>query len=154
MSDQDDSFSLRRDFKNIHWPSTMKYNLLRASGAGIVWLVLALLTGQGWHAFTMLFFPVVFLVFFLPIGLFAAWLSSLGIPWVGLVAALIAVFVAVGDPLVFVLKKARPELVPAEKVKFFNLQTVIFILSPPPGESAPAAEGQRKELTAGMFRKD
>lgn len=152
MAEQDDVFSWRRDFKSVNWSGTLKYNSLRAAGAGVVWCLLGVVAGAKWQALQMLLFPICYYVFFLPIGLIAAWLSGLGVPWVGLLAAIFAFFVGVGDPLVFVLKKVRPDLVPAESVKFFSLKTVIFLLGRP-AENGSSVAAARKELSSDLFTK-
>jgi len=129
----DDVFSWSRDFRNVNWAGTLKYNLIRAAGAGIVWFLLVLITGGKWGAFTMLLFPIIYFVSLLPLGLFTGWLSSKGVPWVGIFALFAAFLVAVGDPLVFILKKFKPEVVPVEKTPFFSLKTIIFVLNEPSG---------------------
>ena len=132
MSEQDNTFQWKRDFKNVNWQSTLKYNLFRAIGAGIVWCILELMTGAGAHALPMLIaFPIGYFIFLLPIGLITGWLSGMGVPWVGLVNFLFALMLFVGDPLVYVLKKAKPELVPIDKPGFFNFKLVIFIINEP-----------------------
>ncbi len=151
MSNDDNVFSWRRDFKHVNWGGTLKYNTLRAAGAGIVWFVLALLAGAKWQSFTMLLFPLFYFVSFLPFGLLTAWLSGLGVPWVGLFAAFVALMVGVGDPLVFILKKSKPELVPVDKAPFFSLKTVIFLLNEPTPDLADSPE--KKEISSSMFVK-
>ena len=152
MSEQDNTFSWNRDFKHVNWQATLKYNLFRATGAGIVWCILELLSGAGMHALPMLIaFPIGYFIFLLPIGLVTGWLSGKGVPWVGLVNFLFALMLFVGDPLVFILKKAKPELVPIDKPAFFNFKLVIFIINEP---AATPVEPEARELSGSLFKKN
>jgi hypothetical protein len=49
---------------------------------------------------------------------------------VGLFAGVIALFVAVGDPLVFALSRFKPTPVPVERPRFFQFQIIAFVVSP------------------------
>jgi len=67
-----------------------------------------------------------------------------------LVNFLFALMLFVGDPLVYILKKAKPELVPIDKPGFFNFKLVIFIIN----EMAPeTSESSERELSGAMFKK-
>lgn len=122
-------FSFSEHISEVFWKETLWHNALRAVGAGIVWGLLLLSTGTvGESLRMMVMLPLIYFVVLLPVGLLASLLSS--IPFVGLFAAFIALLVAVGDPLVWVLSKARPEWVPVDRPGFFSLRIVIFVLSP------------------------
>ena len=71
-------------------------------------------------------------------GLAASFLSSAGVPFAGWIAAILSLFVAAGDPLVFFLHKYKPKLVPVDKPGFFNFRIIIFVLREivPEGEAA------------------
>lgn len=148
MSTNIEVFTWKRDLKNVNWSSTLRYNTLRAAGAGVAWCIIALLAGVKWQAFTMLLFPVFYYVSLLPFGLLAGWLSGLGVPWIGLFAAIAALMICVGDPLVFFLKKFRPEIVPIDKAPFLSLKTIIFILNDP---NSLADLSERKEISSTAF---
>lgn len=121
-------FSFSRDRELILWKETFLYNGLRAAGAGIVLGTLMLLTGEPAADALPAFFiwPIGYFIFLLPVGLVAAWLSS--IPFVGLFSAFIALLVAVGDPVVFALNKFRPEWVPVDRPSFFSLKLIQFVV--------------------------
>lgn len=143
-------FSFKRDFKIIDWKNTLILNLVRSVAAGIVWgiimFVVAMGNGGGEHFFKILpvlimyplLFPLSYLIFCLPMGLVAGFLSSRGIPFVGWIAAFFSLFIAVGDPLVFFFHKYKPQLVPVDKPGFFNFRIIIFVLREivPEGEAA------------------
>jgi hypothetical protein len=153
MSEQDNTFSWKRDFKNINWPATLKYNALRAAAAGIVWCIFQLMAGAGVHALpTIIAFPIGYFIFLLPIGLVTAWLSGMGVPWVGLVNFLFALMLVVGDPLVFILKKMKPEFVPVEKTGFVNFKLVIFIIDEPLQPPLETAGAFQKGISPGTFK--
>lgn len=80
-------------------------------------------------AYAIVAWPVGYFVFFLPVGLATAWPSKL-VPFVGLFAGVIALFVAVGDPLVFALSRFKPTPVPVERPRFFQFQIIAFVVSP------------------------
>ena len=112
------------------WKDTLWLAVLRSAGAGVVWALVAVLIN--WHGNPLVLlvgWPVSYFVFFLPVGLATAWLSEL-IPFVGLFAGVIALFVAVGDPLVFALSRFTPTSVPVERPRFFQFQIIVFVMSP------------------------
>jgi len=151
MPEPDNTFSWKRDFKNVNWQATLKYNAFRAAGAGIVWCIFELMSGAGLHALPMIVaFPIGYFIFLLPIGLITAWLSGIGVPWVGLVNFLFALMLVVGDPLVFILKKVKPALVPIDRPGFVNFKLVIFIINEPTAETVGQTE---TELSADVFKK-
>ena len=55
------------------------------------------------------------------------WLGQLS---VGIATFLFALGIAVGDPLVYILHKQKPDFVPTEKFNFFNFALVLFVLDP------------------------
>jgi len=126
-----EAFSFSRDRSRIMWKDTFKHNGLRALGAGIAWAIITTIVGnfEGNPLLLPIAMPLGYFVFILPFGLVMSWLSSF-IPWVGLMAWFIGFFVAVGDPLVFFLNKARPDIVPVERPSFFSPRVITFVLSP------------------------
>jgi len=130
MSEQD--FLWKRDFKNINWQATLIYNLFRAFGAGIVFCIFQLISGEGLKALVLIpGYPIMYFIFLLPVGLTLNWLTGLGVPVVGWLNIIFALLVAIGDPLVFIFKKIKPELVPVDKPSFFSFKIVIFIVNEP-----------------------
>lgn len=124
-------FSFRRDFKRIQWVETLWLNCLRAAAAGIVWcIVFSILQPQDIRHWLILpiALPLGYPVILLPIGLLAAFLSQRGLPWLGIVTLLFTLEVFPGDPLVFILHKVYPRLVPVQRFGFVNFRLVLFVL--------------------------
>lgn len=134
-----DEFSFRRDFKRIRWKETLQVNALRAFAAGIVWAFICLFimigdpkTGTGLTYGQLFLLPIGtvagYLAIYMPLGIFFSFLSSMGIPLVGFVAALFALIVAVGDPVMFIIHKVKPGLVPVKDYSFICFRLIIFVL--------------------------
>lgn len=137
------SFSLTRDFNKIAWKTTFLVNLERSFVAGIIWFCVALLSGEPLLATTseelgawpFLFFPLVYFIFLLPAGLVYYFLAGLlsgcgffiGLP-VWLCGILVSLSIAVADPILFVISKIKPEIVPVEDYSFISLNLIIFVL--------------------------
>ncbi len=126
-------FSVWKDFRRIDWRSTIILNVLRSIAAGVVWTVVGFAITQGQTAFFALMvvqFPMFYFVGLLPVGLFASWLSRVGVPFAGLVTLSCALFIVVADPLMFILHHIRPNLVPVDKYRFFDLHLLIYVVKP------------------------
>ena len=122
-------FSFSDDIRHVLWKETLWHNALRAVGAGIVWAILTAITGiESNPAVPLLAIPVTYFFFLLPAGLLASWLSF--IPFVGLIAGFIALLVAVGDPLVYMLSWFQPRWVPLDRPDIFSLRIIVFVMSP------------------------
>lgn len=127
-------FSFLRDFRHILWGPTLKYNLLRSACAGVV-LGLAMITfpqdgGRALGLVTPLMWPIGYLVFFLPFGIMLSLFRAL--PFVGLFAAFLSLIaVAIGDPIVYVLKKNFPQIVPVDSPPLFSLNLIFWVLDAP-----------------------
>lgn len=127
-----EDFSFIRDFKNIQWKRTIGLNLLRSAIAGVVWFFIITVTDKAHgSALPMLFFPLVFSLFFLPFGIFASFLSKWGVPYVGWATVFFTFLVFVADPIMYILHRTIPRIVPVEKYKFLSLHLVIFVLNNP-----------------------
>lgn len=140
-----DDFSWKRDFKNVDWQSTLKYNLIRSAAAGVVWgIVMSVFApaGNAPVAFALLspiiyplVLPIGYLIFFLPLGLLMSFVARLPIPCVGLITgcmvAMFSLIIAVGDPLVHFLSKKKPEWIPVDHPGLFSFRLIIFIIRDP-----------------------
>ena len=128
-------FQFARDFRKIQWGATLWYNLMRAACAGLVLGILMFFFPQSEaDRFTglaaPLFWPVAYLIMFLPMGVVFSVLREL--PFVGLLAAFFFFFsVAVGDPLVCLIHKLAPKLVPVDAPPLFSLSLVFWVLDAP-----------------------
>lgn len=122
-------FSFSENISDVLWKETLWHNALRAVAAGVVWGLVMLFAGTEGNPVAMAAgMPLMYFVVLLPVGLLASLLSS--IPFVGLFVAFIALLVAVGDPLVYVLSKFKPEWVPIDRPDIFSLRIIVFVLSP------------------------
>jgi len=137
---RDRSFSWRRDFRRVQWGATTRVNILRAFAAGLVWMVVAtiasvrqtggstllhwwtipFITGLGYIGLVMLFLPVA--------KLLTAFGGDAGKTGVNVLTFIGGLLVAVGDPLVFMVQRKWPNLVPAERFRPFNAALVVFVV--------------------------
>ena len=123
-------FSLRRDWKNIDWKATFQYNVFRSICATPAWVLLGYLSTKQ-LSWIMLLFPVSYFGFWLPLGLLCSWLSRLGVPFIGLLSIVSSVVIVVGDPIVWIISKIKPDLVPVEKPKFIDFHLIIYVVRDP-----------------------
>ena len=136
-----DDFKFIRDFKIIDWKLTIQVNAIRAEFAGLIWLVIALFVGKlGFQSFLYLFWPIIYMIYGIPLGLLFSWLSGIGVPFIWMFSAIISLMVAIGDPFTYFLHKKRPDLVPVERYKIFNLTPIIFVLDR--GDESPSTYDQ------------
>jgi hypothetical protein len=114
---------------SVDWKPTLILNVARAFCAGVVWSLIVLMSeGVGANFFIMLFaFPLSYCLVILPVGIAARKLSDSGVAWAGVVAAVCSVMVFIGDPLLFLLKKWAPRLVPVDDFKVIN-RVLVFLL--------------------------
>ncbi len=128
-------FQFSRDFRKIQWGATLWYNLLRASCAGLVIGVLMFFFNQNetdlFSAIASpLVWPIGYLILFLPLGIIFSILREL--PFVGILSVFFSLIaVAIGDPIVCILHKFFPKLVPVESPSIFSLILVFWVLDAP-----------------------
>lgn len=135
-------FKFRRDFRRVQWLPTLQVNLLRSVAAGVVVgmvvFVGSFFSAHGkvqWQGLTFPFlWPLMYLVFLLPIGILCAFLAGVLDNIVGTIAAFIALVMAlyqtVGDPLVFILHRKKPAWVPLDRYPFFAFTLILWVLKP------------------------
>jgi hypothetical protein len=131
-------FSWKRDLNIVMWRATILHNLLRSLCAGIVWgtLMLVVLVGAADPAApspaVALLYPVVaplgYFFFLLPVGLVSGFLSRLGVPFAGFISIVFSLFIVAGDPLVWMLKRIKPQLVAVEAPGFFEFTVIVFVV--------------------------
>src|SRR6202021_4299256 len=133
-------FKLVRDFRSVDWGSTLRYNLMRACAAGVVlgllifWMSISSkeMTGghPAWPALAApLILPLMYLVIFLPFGLFFGALGSV-VPFAGLFTIFVALLIAIGDPIICILYAVAPKLIPVNRPAFFSLKLIYYVLKP------------------------
>jgi hypothetical protein len=119
-------------FKNARFKETLWLNLLRGAAAGVVWMIIFLVVNPPETNKAMLLtFPIglpIGMVTIMPIisGIFRA-MKSMGIPFMGLGNVVIALLVVPGDPIVYMLHKIKPEIVPVEEYKFITWNPFIVV---------------------------
>lgn len=134
-------FSFDRDLKNVKWGATIQLNMMRVFFASIIWIPIIALSGSKSNTpiFAIPFIaPIAYICIFpfmlitlsiidkIPIllgGRFIADIVLLIFPFA------IGIAIALGDPLVFALKKIQPNLVPMQKFNFVNFVWCIFVLN-------------------------
>lgn len=126
-------FEFTRDFRAIEWRATLWYNLLRATCAGIVFAILYMIFPSATGPATPLqslalvpMLPIWYLAFVLPVSLAISLFSW--VPFIGLVGLALALTVAIGDPLVCLLKRLAPTAVPVDHPTLFSLTPVFWVL--------------------------
>lgn len=123
-------FSIKRDWKKINWKATFQYNVFRSLCATPVWLLFTSLLNEQF-IWQMILFPVAYFAFWLPFGLICGWLARLGIPFVGLLSIVSSLVIVVGDPVVWIISKIKPDLVPVDKPKFLDFHLIVFVTNDP-----------------------
>ncbi len=123
-------FNFIKDLRYIDWLKTVQVNIIRGFFAGIVLMILFFFidhTGKLKFEYLVIW-PLFAWWMLLPFVWVLQWLSNIGVPFIGGLAAIISLMFTVGDPFVFYLHKFKPEYVPIEDYGFFNLTPIIFVL--------------------------
>ena len=124
-----------------HWASTLHLNGVRIASATVTLVVLYLLglliglvghdSAQGMSLLNVVLLPAALLIVGSAILLIFRLAGGLGVPYMdgcaGLMALVMTVFIAVGDPLIWVLRKFYPAIVPVEKFSFINPHAVVMV---------------------------
>ena len=127
------------NFKAVQWGPTLLLHLLRSFAAGVVWAFILLVANSGsssgpsWWAmpFVLPFAYFVALPFYFLVAKIATAVAGDAIALgVAIVTLIFALGIVVGDPLVYILHKNKPEFVPIEKFNFVNFVIVLFVLDP------------------------
>lgn len=125
-------FQFLKDFRSIDWRSTLWFNLLRATLAGLVIAAIALsLDGVSGNKLLQALLivpamPMVYLILILPLSLLTSLLAR--VPFIGLVSLMLAIMVALGDPLICLLKRIWPASVPIDSPALFSLTPIVWVL--------------------------
>lgn len=129
------AFSLNRDFRTVLWPQTLRYNLLRAFCAGIVWAVLMLIFPQpssdrALALATPFVWPLLYLIFFLPFGLLLLALAR-AYPVCALFSHFISIIAtSIGDPVILALHAWKPAWVGVKDPPVSYFRLIVFLLKP------------------------
>ncbi len=128
-------FRLNRDFRSVSWGATLLYNIERAAATGVVAGVLCLFFAHGANAppvpwFVLpLVWPLMYVFVFLPTGLLLSALSRMVPGPFGLMSMFLALFaVAAGDPVLCIIKRFDPSVVPVDRPPLVSLNLTFYVL--------------------------
>ena len=126
---------------DTHWIPTLHLNGVRVLSAAITLVVLYLvgrltgiLSGPQWANISfveILVMPAALLVIGLAVILAFRLAGSMGVPMMegpaGLMSLMMLVFLAVGDPLIWIIRKYYPAIVPVQSFNIINPRAVILV---------------------------
>jgi|GEM_PF-2954734 len=124
------------DLGKVYWPATAKIALARGFAAGLVFMLLALVTNPAAtnDLGSLLVMPFGMAFVALPIGLFcnvAGKIAGAFIPLLGMFFTIVgALIVCFGDPLVYLVNRQYPQLFNVADFGFFNFTPLLFIMHP------------------------
>lgn len=124
-----------------HWIGTLHLNVVRVLSATITLMALyflgrltGLLSGASWahtSILNVLVIPAALLITGLAMILFCRLAGSMGLPMTDIVAGVMSVamivFIAIGDPLIWILRKHYPAIVPVDSFNIINPRAVILV---------------------------
>jgi hypothetical protein len=127
--------------KDTYWIPTLHLNVVRVLSATIsltLLFILGRLTGilsgptlANASILGVLIIPAALLTTGLAMILFCKVAGSMGLPMTGLVASVMSlamvVFIAVGDPLIWIVRRYYPAIVPAQRFHIINPRAVILV---------------------------
>lgn len=132
-------FSLKKHFKHVLWVKTYYLNLIRITAClllPIIAMGYSLLFDSGTinkaNIMTIFLFFIHLLfapISFILVALFLKFLSDLKIPFIGLISLCMYIpFMIFGDPIVYLIHKVKPSLIPVKNYGLFNHAFTIFVL--------------------------
>lgn len=127
------SFSLVNNFSQILWKETLWLNFLRPLCALPVLITFSVLTNNpsGTPAF-FISYPFLYLFIIFPVLLLIKAIASAAggpLAWI-IMVPLSLICITGGDPLVFLLSKVKPGLVPIKNYPFLSFNVAMFVLKP------------------------
>lgn len=126
-------------FSNLDWRATLIVNAERAFAAGVVW---AAVDGFGLIDFSAKPYEILYIFPFAFFAIGPLWwfigkkLMEHGVQAAAFIMLAASAAIIVGDPLVWLLKKALPQAVPVEEFSVFNKVLVIAVQKPTDAEPA------------------
>lgn len=122
---------------DTHWVATLHINIVRVLSATITLAVLYPigrmigLVNSNADFLSVFVIPFGLLLFGLAGILFFRLAGSMGVPFMqpceGLLALMMIVFIAVGDPLIWFARKYFPNIVPSKDFRIINPRAVILV---------------------------
>jgi hypothetical protein len=128
-------------FTDTYWLPTLHLNAVRALSAAITLTVLyvvgrltGILSGPQWTNMpvgAILVMPAALLVIGVAVILIFRLAASMGVPMTGglafLMSLMMVVFIAIGDPLIWIVRKYYPAIVPSRSFHIINPKAVILV---------------------------
>lgn len=119
-------------FKNVRFKETVWLNLVRGAAAGVVWMIVFLIIRPPEMKKTaLLTFPIGLAIGMVTIMPIISWIfkvmGSMGIPFMGLGNVVIGLLAVPGDPILYVLHKIQPTLVPVQDYRFITWNPFIVV---------------------------
>jgi hypothetical protein len=119
-------------FENARFKETLWLNLLRGAAAGVVWMIVFLIKSPPDMSKAMLLtFPIGLAIGMVTIMPTISWIfkvmGSMGIPFMGLGNVVIGLLAVPGDPILYMLHKIKPELVPVQDYRFITWTPFIVV---------------------------
>jgi len=125
MSDHE--FSFKRDFKKIKWRSTLLLTFIRTVTAGLIWGIIGLIFFENTLYQSFALFVGVPLIF-IPFVIFINILSKIGFPFIGAFTIPLSIFVISADPILYLVHKTNPSLIPVKEYGLLNFELMIFVI--------------------------
>ena len=117
----------------VNWNETFIFMLIRVAFASIGFFLLMAFTGglaqtqSGNVVSTVLMIPFAVLILS-GMAFVSGWLSQQGLPFAGLFSLVCSIPMFIGDPMVWLLHKIRPDWVPVAEPSFIN-PTFVWVLN-------------------------
>ena len=113
---------------NVQWKATLLLNLWRSVAASIVWFIVMLFMQYPFaEAVSMLLLPVFYFVILLPLGLFAIFLTEVGVPLVWFFSLMAAIAIVVGDPVLVLISLFNPTILPVQHYSPLNFKLIMLV---------------------------
>lgn len=139
------------------WGPTIQVNFMRGLASGVTALVLSFALGgpsKPGEPSPWLFpvaVPLAYLFLFVPLGYVAELVGRIGIPFGGLFQLPALFFGMLGDPVLYVLHRLAPPLVPADELKFINFAYGIKVFAGSETQAAPTDAPQAQKRAGCPF---
>ncbi len=126
----DRRFNVFKNLGRIAWKETVWINFLRATCAIPILILFSALANDYLPVGFYVFYPFLYLAIWGPfLYLLQAIISAFSEPMGSIVTLLfVTISIAGGDPLVFLIHKLKPEIVPLEKYPFIFFAVFAFVL--------------------------
>jgi len=119
-----------RDWDRISWKDSLWFNFMRAICFTPVAITFFTLNGAS-DLTPAFFWPIIYFFCVLIFLTISPILNAAGGPLAPIMWAFFSlIFVSAGDPIVFLISKIKPDLVPVQNCKFIYLRLFVFVLKP------------------------